>query len=69
MILDVGPLSVAEFIRRLEGCKTLLWNGPLGAFEIAPFGEGTFAVAREVARMTGKGRLRSVAGGGIRSPR
>jgi phosphoglycerate kinase len=45
-------------------CKTLLWNGPVGAFEIAPFGEGTFALAREAATLTGAGKLVSVAGGG-----
>ena len=47
-----------------SGCNTLLWNGPLGAFEIAPFGEGTFALAREAARLTKAGKLVSVAGGG-----
>jgi phosphoglycerate kinase len=64
MILDVGPASVKHLIGVLQGCKTLLWNGPLGAFEIAPFGEGTFALAREAARMTAAGQLVSVAGGG-----
>ena len=49
MILDVGPKSIAHMTQVLEECKTLLWNGPLGAFEIAPFGEGTFALAREAA--------------------
>jgi phosphoglycerate kinase len=64
MILDFGPRSVADLKRRLAGIKTVLWNGPLGAFETAPFGEGTFALAREVARLTKQGRLVSVAGGG-----
>jgi phosphoglycerate kinase len=64
MILDFGPGSVADLKRRLQGVKTVLWNGPLGAFETAPFGEGTFALAREVARLTREGRLVSVAGGG-----
>ncbi len=64
MILDFGPESVADLKRRLQGVKTVLWNGPLGAFETAPFGEGTFALAREVARLTREGRLVSVAGGG-----
>ncbi len=64
MILDVGPQSVGHLIGVLAGCRTLLWNGPLGAFEIEPFGEGTFALAREAARMTKAGRLVSVAGGG-----
>ena len=64
MILDVGPQSVGHLIGVLAGCRTLLWNGPLGAFEIEPFGEGTFALAREAARLTKAGRLVSVAGGG-----
>jgi len=64
MILDVGPKSVAHITSVLAGCKTLLWNGPLGAFEIAPFGEGTFALAREAAKLTKAGKLVTVAGGG-----
>ncbi len=64
MILDVGPRTVAHMIDVLKECKTLLWNGPLGAFEIAPFGEGTFALAREAARLTKAGALVTVAGGG-----
>ncbi|MGQ0457590.1 MAG: phosphoglycerate kinase [Hyphomicrobium sp.] len=64
MILDVGPASVALVAKHLAACKTLLWNGPMGAFEIAPFGEGTFALARQAAEMTRAGRLVSVAGGG-----
>ncbi len=64
MILDVGPKTVALVAKHLNACKTLLWNGPMGAFEIAPFGEGTFALARQAAEMTKAGRLASVAGGG-----
>jgi phosphoglycerate kinase len=64
MILDFGPDSVADLERRLGAVKTVLWNGPLGAFETAPFGEATFALARAVARLTREGRLVSVAGGG-----
>ncbi len=64
MILDVGPQSVEQLTGVLEGCKTLLWNGPLGAFEIAPFGEGTFALARAAGALTQAGKLVSVAGGG-----
>jgi phosphoglycerate kinase len=64
MILDFGPESVADLKRRLASVHTVLWNGPLGAFETAPFGEGTFALAREVARLTKEGKLVSVAGGG-----
>ncbi len=64
MILDVGPQSLARMTAVLESCRTLLWNGPLGAFEIAPFGEGTFALARAAAKATKAGRLVSIAGGG-----
>ncbi len=64
MVLDVGPQSVAHLAKVIEGCRTLLWNGPLGAFEITPFGEGTFALAKQAAAMTKAGRLVSVAGGG-----
>ena len=64
MILDVGPKTVAHYADVLSRCHTLLWNGPLGAFEIAPFGEGTFALARAAAAMTKSGALISVAGGG-----
>src|SRR5436190_23714562 len=64
MILDVGPKSIVHMTQVLEECKTLLWNGPLGAFEVAPFGEGTFALAREAAALTKVGKLVSVAGGG-----
>ena len=64
MILDVGPQSVAQLTRVLEGCRTLLWNGPLGAFEIEPFGTGTFALAKAAASLTRAGKLVSVAGGG-----
>lgn len=64
MILDVGPQSIEKLTGVLENCKTLLWNGPLGAFEIEPFGEGTFELARAAGRLTKSGKLVSVAGGG-----
>jgi phosphoglycerate kinase len=64
MILDVGPKTIAHYTDVLSRCETLLWNGPLGAFEIAPFGEGTFALARAAAQATKAGKLVSVAGGG-----
>ncbi len=64
MILDVGSATVADLIARLELAKTLVWNGPLGAFETPPFDSGTMALARAVAKATQAGRLRSVAGGG-----
>ncbi len=64
MILDVGPVSVAALIARLPSLKTLVWNGPLGAFETPPFDVATMALAKAVAEATGRGTLRSVAGGG-----
>lgn len=64
MILDVGPASAQALIARLPSLKTLVWNGPLGAFETPPFDAATVAVAKAVAEATGKGALRSVAGGG-----
>ncbi|UPY36686.1 phosphoglycerate kinase [Sediminicoccus sp. KRV36] len=64
MALDVGPATVADVVKRLSTAKTLVWNGPFGAFEIAPFDAATVAVAHEVARLTEAGQLRSVGGGG-----
>ncbi|MDP6829611.1 MAG: phosphoglycerate kinase [Alphaproteobacteria bacterium] len=64
MILDVGPASVRDLTNRLQDCKTLLWNGPMGAFEIAPFDNGTVKVAQAAAALTRDGKLTSVAGGG-----
>jgi phosphoglycerate kinase len=64
MILDVGPASVAALIQQLPSLKTLVWNGPLGAFETPPFEAATVALAKAVAAATQKGELRSVAGGG-----
>ena len=64
MILDIGAASVAVFERHLTDCRTLVWNGPLGAFETPPFDRGTLAVARSAAAMTTEGKLLSVAGGG-----
>jgi phosphoglycerate kinase len=64
LILDFGPESVTALKDRLKTVRTVLWNGPLGAFETPPFGEATFALAREVASLTEAGKLVSVAGGG-----
>jgi len=64
MILDAGPASVLALKNRLDTCKTLLWNGPLGAFEVKPFDAATFDVARHAAALTKAGTLVSVAGGG-----
>ncbi len=64
MILDAGPASVAAIVAVLQTAKTLLWNGPLGAFELPPFDAATNAVAGEAARLTKAGSLVTVAGGG-----
>lgn len=64
MILDVGPKTVAAIAKRLESCKTLVWNGPMGAFETEPFDAGTSALARAAADLTDRGQILSVAGGG-----
>jgi phosphoglycerate kinase len=64
MILDVGHKTIEDITAKLGKCKTLLWNGPLGAFEVPPFDKATVAVARTAASLTGAGKLLSVAGGG-----
>jgi len=64
MILDAGPDSVKIITQTLENAKTLIWNGPLGAFEIEPFDTATNAAARVAAQLSKDGRLISVAGGG-----
>ena len=64
MILDAGPATVAYITEVLEKAKTLVWNGPLGAFEIAPFDAATKAAAAKAAELSRAGKLISVAGGG-----
>ena len=64
IILDIGPATAAALAERIAECRTLVWNGPLGAFETPPFDAGTNAVARAAAALTKAGRLVSVAGGG-----
>ena len=64
MILDVGPLAVEALGDVLKTCRTLVWNGPLGAFETEPFDAATVALARTAAALTQEGSLISVAGGG-----
>ena len=64
MILDVGPLSVDRVNAAIDDARTLVWNGPLGAFEIAPFDKATVAAAKHAATRTKAGKLVSVAGGG-----
>jgi phosphoglycerate kinase len=64
MILDIGPKSVAMVEAALKDARTLMWNGPVGAFEVPPYDRGTVAIARAAAAETRAGRLVSVAGGG-----
>jgi phosphoglycerate kinase len=64
MILDIGPKTIDAVERLLGEVKTLVWNGPFGAFELEPFDKGTVEVARAAARLTKEGALLSVAGGG-----
>jgi phosphoglycerate kinase len=64
MILDVGPAAVEALADALKTCSTLVWNGPLGAFETPPFDQATVALARTAAALTQEGSLVSVAGGG-----
>ena len=64
MILDVGPAAAEALADALKTCRTLVWNGPLGAFEVPPFDEATVALAKTAAALTKEGSLVSVAGGG-----
>ena len=64
MILDIGPRSVARVNAAIDEAATLVWNGPVGAFEMHPFDKGTVAIAQYVAARTKAGSLVSVAGGG-----
>lgn len=64
MMLDIGPETLLRFTKELENVKTVMWNGPLGAFEHPPFDIGSSAVARLIASLTAQGKLKSIAGGG-----
>ncbi|NMD08339.1 MAG: phosphoglycerate kinase, partial [Phyllobacteriaceae bacterium] len=64
MILDVGPATVAAVKACFDAAKTVVWNGPMGAFEISPFDVATVAVAKHAADLTKAGKLVTVAGGG-----
>ena len=64
MILDIGPRSVEHVVSVLARVKTLVWNGPFGAFELEPFDNGTIEVAEAAAELTAAGKLVTVAGGG-----
>lgn len=63
-IFDIGPATIAYVLKTMKRCHTLLWNGPLGVFEVPPFDYGTNAVAQGVTRLTAEGTLLSIAGGG-----
>jgi len=64
MVLDLGPIAIQTISSRLSACKTIVWNGPLGAFEIPPFDAATNAVAKAVASLCLEGKTLAVAGGG-----
>lgn len=64
MAVDNGPQTIAHIKEIMDQCKTVLWNGPLGVFEIKPFDTATNEVARYAAQLTGEGKLKTVAGGG-----
>jgi phosphoglycerate kinase len=63
MGLDIGPETIAAYSRELAGAKTIIWNGPMGVFEMPAFANGTLEIARAVAAATGKGAT-SIVGGG-----
>ncbi|PIR38541.1 MAG: phosphoglycerate kinase [Alphaproteobacteria bacterium CG11_big_fil_rev_8_21_14_0_20_39_49] len=64
MILDLGPRTIAKLTEKLEKCKMVVWNGPLGAFEYRPFDVASITLAQNLAYLTSKGVIKSVAGGG-----
>jgi phosphoglycerate kinase len=64
MMLDVGPETVIQWSEILKNCKTLVWNGPVGAYEFTPFDVGSIALARTISSLTQAGKLQSIAGGG-----
>jgi phosphoglycerate kinase len=63
MALDIGPKSIEAFRAAILGSKTILWNGPMGVFEMKPFQQGTIAIANAVAEATQKGAFSLVGGG------
>ena len=64
MILDAGPDTVSAILDAMEKAKTLIWNGPLGAFELTPFDTSTVECAKYAAKLCKSGKIISVAGGG-----
>jgi phosphoglycerate kinase len=63
MGLDIGPKTIAEIQAGLADCKTVIWNGPMGVFEMEAFAKGTFAIANTLAELTGKGCITIIGGG------
>jgi 3-phosphoglycerate kinase len=63
MGMDIGPATIADFAKIIEGAKTVLWNGPMGRFEVAPFAGGTRAIAEAVGRATDRGATTVIGGG------
>ncbi|HEX9996318.1 MAG TPA: phosphoglycerate kinase, partial [Abditibacterium sp.] len=63
MGMDIGPKTIAEYSQIIENAKTILWNGPMGRFEVTPFSNGTREIARAVGRATEKGALTIIGGG------
>jgi len=61
--LDIGPATIAAYSKEILGAKTVLWNGPMGVFEIAQFAEGTFAIAKALAAATAEGAVTIIGGG------
>jgi phosphoglycerate kinase len=64
MILDIGPRTISQVVGILAAARTLVWNGPVGAFEVAPFATGTMTIAKVAAQLTKVGALETIAGGG-----
>jgi phosphoglycerate kinase len=64
MILDIGPRTISQAVGILASARTLVWNGPVGAFEVAPFETGTLTIAKVAAQLTKVGALDTIAGGG-----
>jgi phosphoglycerate kinase len=63
MGLDVGPKTIATIQKSLSDCKTVIWNGPMGVFEMEAFAKGTFAIANTLAELTSKGCITIIGGG------
>jgi phosphoglycerate kinase len=63
MVVDIGPQTVDKYCEALSKARTIFWNGPMGIFEVAPFAEGTNAIARAIAERTADGAITVVGGG------